>query len=318
MKYKLIWVMILGLLLTSTVEARSWRKIKRSKTLVVGVVEGNAPFGTHKNGKGYELELISAIAERLGVRFTRVDVKRQKAGETKLIKDKIDILVSAYSDQSNSAPNFLLSSPYYKTGLGIMVRSDDKSTFVIGDLMGKFIAGTSGSAAKEFIEGYLPDAKLELVSKIDHAGDMLRANEVSAVIAEKVFLDYFAKTNGGFRVLEGAMTETNFVIAVNKDRKVLHEKIEEALESLLKTPTRGKSKLAAIARNYQVPFTIQEIRDESATAHGGNNTGSASKRGSRRKGKSNSSKDLRVRVSEIEKELERLQKELKQIKKQLR
>lgn len=243
----------------STSEARSLAKIQK-RSIVIGVIDGNAPLGKDHRGKGVEFELIVAIAQEIGVPFNLVPVESVREGETLLKDDKIDALIAGYRSNSRSNEQFLQSTPYYKSGLAILVPASDNSTYVVKDLEGKSVATTAGSDARDFFKNYLPTCKVDVVSQILAAQAMLKAHEVSAIADDKVFLDYIASVDKTVRVLDATLSETSYVILFNKSFSDVRDEVNRILAKLRTAPSStAPSFLRSLLAKYELDMPIDEI-----------------------------------------------------------
>jgi len=149
------------LVLAAGLVARPLDKVKKD-ALTVGIRVGNAPFGYNETGdrKGLEYDLAAAIAEGMGCRFRVVPLPNQRDGEDKLLTDKIDVVIGTVKATAELKERFLTSSPYFRTGLGIMVMKSNQSVFTLNDLNDRYVAVTPESNADKLIESFLPKAKL--------------------------------------------------------------------------------------------------------------------------------------------------------------
>jgi len=246
-------------LLAFPVCARGLNKIQHH-TFAVGVIPDNAPLGLDDRDKGVEYELIVALAKQLDASFSLVPINSIREGEALLNQDKIDALICAYKESPRAASQFLLTAPYYKSGLSILVSAADNATYLASDLDGKHIASPTNSDARDFFKSIMPSVKIEVVPKLMDAVTMLKSREVQAVADERVFLQYRTSQDKSIRLLDATLSESNFVIAVNKSQTALRNELNRIL-SLLQTTSSATtpSYLRSLLTKYGLGYPFKEI-----------------------------------------------------------
>ncbi len=261
----LISLLIIIALSCSPAFSRSFRAIEKD-ALTVGMLTSTAPFGKMKQStlKGVEYELAAAVATKLGVRFRIIEISNLREGKKKLKKDRIDLLISTVKE--NKKDGIIYTAPYYKTGLGIMTKKKDNRVFSAIDLNGKYVAAVAASTGNTFLKKFIKKAKVELVTKMSETYDLLANNEVDAIIADKVILDYEATVNPRVKTLDLTLTEEEYVMGVNKKFPKLLSKINKAVKSVVYGSGSGASKFDEILTKYGVPLTITKNRKSNSSS----------------------------------------------------
>lgn len=117
-----LWVVIVNsLTLPFFAEARALEDIKRSKKLVVGMATGAYPpfyYQDTESGKkvlkGYDIDLVKKIGNRLGVQTEIVrNTRHHSELGSQLLNDKVDIVVSSYRTTLPRAESIAFSEPYF-------------------------------------------------------------------------------------------------------------------------------------------------------------------------------------------------------------
>ena len=263
------------LLLGAAASARPLEKVKKD-ALTVGIRAGNPPFGYNEMAerKGLEYDLAAAIAEGLGCRFRVVTIPNQRDGEDKLVADKVDLVIGTVKAAPELKERFLLSNPYFRTGLGIMVMRSNQSVFTLNDLNDRYVAATPETNADKLIESFLPKAKLEVVRNASDGLAMLQKGDVEAVVHDRSTLQTEAVRNQAFRLLDVSLTEDSYVILVNKKSSNLLDAVNAEINRLRTIPSpEAVSPLAAICARYKLGATIKPIIKAGAPTMGVSSVG---------------------------------------------
>lgn len=214
------------------------QKNDKQAVLKVGSDTAFAPFEFQdeksKEYVGFDMDLIKAIGKQMGA-----EVQVQSMNFDGLIpaleSGNIDVTISAMTitDERKGKVNF--SAPYYKSGLTMVVKSDNDKIKSFKDLEGKRIAvqiGTTGADEAKKVK----DAKIREFNTAPEAFMELKAGGVDAVINDKPVNDYYIKEAGGkdAKQVGEPLTAEDYGIAVAKKNTQLAEKISKALDELKK------------------------------------------------------------------------------------
>lgn len=210
----------------------------KAKVLKVGSDTAFAPFEfqdeSSKEYIGFDMDLIKAIAKQMGY-----EVQVQSMGFDGLIPaleaGNIDATISAMTITSERSQKVNFSTPYYKSGLTIVVKSDNDAVKDIKDLAGKNIAvqiGTTGADEAKKI----PNAKVREFNTAPEAFMELKAGGVDAVVNDKPVNDYYISKAGGkdAKAVGAPLTSEDYGIAVAKKNSELIGQINKALDELKK------------------------------------------------------------------------------------
>ena len=249
------------LVLAGFASHRSLDKIRKDG-LVVGLRSGPLPFG-HSNAQGQEgleHDLAAALSRGIGARFQVVEVASQKEGEQLLQADKIDILIGRVRSTPALRERFSATSPYFRTGLGILALKSNRSIFTLSDLDARAVAAVSGSDADRLIDDFVPKARLELVRTAQEGMVLLRSGGVEALIHDRSALQAEAARDPSLRVLDVTLTEDDYVVAVGKRNGSLLAALNAEMEKLRTASSPdGQSQLSALCARYQIDPGIKPI-----------------------------------------------------------
>ena len=210
----------------------------KAKELKIGSDTAFAPFEFQdektKEYVGFDMDLIRAIGKQMGV-----EVKVQGMGFDALIPaleaGNIDATISAMTITPERAQKVNFSKPYYRSGLSMVVKSDNNTLKAFKDLEGKRIAvqiGTTGADEAKKIK----DAKIREFNTAPEAFMELKAGGVDAVVNDLPVNEYYIAQAGSkdAKIVGEPLTSEEYGIATAKKNTELADKINKALEELKK------------------------------------------------------------------------------------
>ena len=241
MSRKIIAMMITTLLLSFMLtgcgqNAATTTPPAKAKAIRVGSETTYMPFEFQdeksKEYTGFDIELMKAIGKQMGteIQFTSMNfdglIPALEAGN-------VDVLISALTITPERATKVTFSDPYYKSGLSILVRADEKNIKGLKDLEGKKIGvqiGTSGADEAKKI----PGAIIREFNTVDQHNMELKAKGVDAVINDLPVHEYYITKNGAAdaKIVGDVLNSEDFGIAITKKDPELAKKINKALAEL--------------------------------------------------------------------------------------
>lgn len=182
---------------------------------------------------GFEMELIVAIAKAQGA-----EVKLHNVPFDGLIPSlqtgAIDIAMSGITITDQRKRRVLFSTPYYQSGLAVMVREADKGKYTtIDSVKGKTLCaqiGTTGAITARKFSG-------KNVKEFNNAPETfmeLQSGGCDAVVHDKPVMDYYMArrgTKGVYRLPETLSAE-DYGIAVAKNNQKLVDWVNAGLEKI--------------------------------------------------------------------------------------
>ncbi len=135
---------------------------------------------------GFDVDFWAAIAKEMNL-----DYKLQPMDFNGIIpglqSGNIDVAVAGMSIKSKREEVIDFAFPYYKAGLVIMVRADNKDIMTIKDFPGKVIATKQGTSTVDFLNGDGWTPKLKELKKFPNISDAFM--ELAAGGCDAVFFD---------------------------------------------------------------------------------------------------------------------------------
>lgn len=220
------------LVLAAPAAADRLDEVKARGKLVVGVSDTTPPFSFKKPGEatviGYDLDLVHAVAKRLGVAVETVSLS--SAERVPLLQQgKVDFVATSMTRTPERLKDIDFSYIYFVTPHAVIVKKSSGITSV-KQLAGKKASSATSSTAGGNLKEAVPEVEIVYVRDYAIAFDMLKDGKVDAFPTDEsvlraivqqsgkpddyLFLSDFNKSrNVGFAMKKG---EPRFKEAVNR------------------------------------------------------------------------------------------------------
>jgi len=209
------------------------------------------PFEYIENGEiiGADIEIAEAIATKLGkeLEVTNIDFDAALTGAA---TGKYDVAVAGITATDERRKNMNFSVDYYTASQAIIVMTDSTITGK-ADLDGKNIACQEGTTGEQ----YLLDNNYNVQSFKTgaEAVSAMTSGKVDAVVIDNAVAKALSeKQNGATKVLDEALTEEAYAIALKLGNDKLTEEINKAIEDL-----KADGTLASIFKKYDLPYDAE-------------------------------------------------------------
>jgi serine/threonine protein kinase len=225
-------------------------KAAQTRKLTIGV-KGDLPgVGLFSPSKGtfggFEIELASRIADKLGVPASGVTFKQvsryTRAGA--LADGSVDLVIATYSWEDFKNDRVTFAGPYFVAHTDVLVAGDAPIT-TLTDLDGKKLCARSGSVSAKQVTDQVP---MELVPATDYADCMnkLKAGAVDAIPGDDIVLaGYAAREPAPFRLLKADIGHWSYAVAVPEGDVRACETIRPAISELY-----DSGEMAALVKRY--------------------------------------------------------------------
>ena len=223
-------------------------EVQERGELVVGTEGTYRPFSYHEGGSGaltgYDIEVVTAVAEKLGVEVT-FEETQWDAIFAGLQSGRFDIIANQVSINDEREAAYTMSEPY-TVSPGVLIVADSNTEIAsFDDLSGFSSAQSLTSNWYEVAVGY--GATVEAVEGWAQAAELLSQGRVDATVNDELtFLD-FEKTEGdtGLKIVDETDDASLNAFALPQGSDDLAAAINEALAEL-----RADGTLAAISESY--------------------------------------------------------------------
>lgn len=198
---------------------------------------------------GADVDIAEAIAEKLGctLEITNIDFDAALTGAA---TGKYDMAVAGITANDDRRQNMNFSYNYYTASQAIIVMADSEIKSA-ADLEGKNISCQEGTTGEQ----YLLDNEYTIQSFKTGAEAIsaLTSGKVDAVVIDDAVARALSeKQEGKTVVLDEALTQEAYAIAIQKGNDELTEKINGALTEL-----KESGKLAEIFAKYELPYDAE-------------------------------------------------------------
>jgi polar amino acid transport system substrate-binding protein len=200
------------------------------------------PFNFKENGKleGFDVEIGKALAEKMGMKAVPVTNPWETIIQGLQAK-KYDAIIGSMTvtDERKKSVNF--TNTYYKSGAQIFVAESKQDIKSAADLKGKRIGVVKASSYKELaLQNTDKDKVVEYDSDITALMD-LPTGRLDAVITDQM-VGFPIIKEGAIKIKDVGepLSQDDQAIAVRKEDKELLDKLNKALEEIIKDGTYEK------------------------------------------------------------------------------
>lgn len=215
-------------------ELNRLEEIQKSGKLVLAT--GNyIPFefldGKTNKMVGYDIDLMRLMADKLGVELEVVDMDFTSLIPT-LQAGKADVVCAAMYIKPAREEVVDFATPYMKTGMVLVVSSDNESIMSTDDLTGLRVGAKMGATSEAVLQDLLTaGADFEIVSyneTVDYMLD-LETGRIDAAVNDLLNQLEFNKTKEGLKIVGEPFTSAELGIAVKDGDSELLAFINESL-----------------------------------------------------------------------------------------
>ena len=171
---------------------------------------------------GYDVEMITAIAEKIGRRIEFVETPWDSMFAA-LESNRFDLVANQVASSTERAAKYDLSDAYLQTGGSIMVRKGDDSVKSLADIRGKVAAQSVTSSWSGVAEK--AGAKIEAVAGFTEAATLLAQGRVDVVVNDTGVVRNYLAVNPSAPVAIAAETpdKAESVFAARKGSGLMPE-----------------------------------------------------------------------------------------------
>jgi polar amino acid transport system substrate-binding protein len=196
-------------------------------------------FGKSKTEfKGFDIELMEAIAEKIGRTAEFQDTSFETIFRD-LAQGKFEAVISAatITEEREKAVDF--SNPYYLSEQAVLVKegSPIKS---LSDLSGKVVGVQQGTTGQELADEKANASEVRPFPEGPDAVNALKSGVVDAVVIDAPVAQDAVEKSSGIEIAENVPTEEDYGIAVAQGESELLEEINKGLEEVEEDGTYAK------------------------------------------------------------------------------
>ncbi|MFA1537999.1 glutamate ABC transporter substrate-binding protein [Actinomadura sp. DLS-62] len=209
--------------------------------ITIGVKIDQPGLGRKENGvfRGFEVDVGSYIARRLGASKVTFKEVRSDNREQKLEAHSVDLVLAPYSITPDRANLVTFAGPYYVAHQDVMVKRGDTRIRTIRDLNGRKMCQASGSVSTERVVNGLGIAtNLVPASSYSDCVAKLRAGAVDAVSTGDLVLAGFAAPD--VQILNVPFTDERYGVGMRKGDIDACEKVNRAITTMYQDGTASR------------------------------------------------------------------------------
>ena len=188
---------------------------------------------------GLDVDVMKALGRRMNVRMKVVPILWGEI-EAGLLEKQYDLILNAWTPTPRTPDGIVATVPYYKWGLLLAVRADDRRVRSYTDLEGMRV-------------GHIPDAAVERALSalgagvgahavvIYHGGgeglfDRLESRKLDAVIFDSLYVRWRVAHDKAYRIVGEPLNELGYHVGVRRSDAALYKQVQAAVKALVSSP----------------------------------------------------------------------------------
>ncbi|MGW2225283.1 glutamate ABC transporter substrate-binding protein [Streptomyces formicae] len=195
---------------------------------------------------GFDVDVATYVAKELGYSADDIEWKETPSAdrETALQRGDVKFIAASYSINDERQKKVDFAGPYLLAHQDLLVRSDDKISKAT-DLNGKKLCSVTGSTSAQNVKKTIaPKAQLKQYGTYSECIDGLSSGAVDALTTDDSILAGYAAQDqykGKFKLAGLKLTNENYGIGIKKGDTKLKDKINKALEKMVKDKAWDKA-----------------------------------------------------------------------------
>ncbi len=202
-------------------------------TLTVGSDIPYPPFEQGKAGNytGFDIELMEAIAEKIGRTAEFQDTSFETIFRD-VAQGKFEAVISAATITPEREKAVAFSDPYYLSEQAVLVK-EGSAIKSLRDAEGETVGVQQGTTGQELAKEELGSSEVRAFPEGPDAVNALKSGVVAAVIIDAPVAQNAVEKSGGVEIAEKVPTEEEYGIALAKDNTELLDEINQGLKEVI-------------------------------------------------------------------------------------
>lgn len=208
-------------------------EVQVKDTLVMGTNAEFEPFEYRDNDQivGYDIDTANEIATFAGKKLKIEDMNFDSLINA-LVSGKVDMVIAGMSVTEDRLKSVDFSEPYYRAAQVIIVPKENATVASSADLAGKKIGVQEGTTGDIYVEENVEGAEFSRFKKAVDAAIDLANGRLDAVVLDEQPAKRIVEQNDALMILDEALTEEEYAIAVRKGESELLNTINACLAEL--------------------------------------------------------------------------------------
>jgi polar amino acid transport system substrate-binding protein len=191
-------------------------------------------FGKTKTEfKGFDIELVEAIAKKIG----RTPEFKDTSFDTifrDLAQGKFDMVASATTITDEREETVDFTNPYYlPSAQSIVVNKGDSDLKTAKDLEGLVVGVQQGTTGEEYVEEEIKTKELRTFPQGPDTIPALKAGTIDAVVIDRPVAENIVAAESDLEISGGIETEEQYGFVVQQDDEELLEELNEGLKEVI-------------------------------------------------------------------------------------
>ncbi|MDF2944720.1 MAG: putative secreted protein [Herbinix sp.] len=206
---------------------------KNDDTLIVGTEAGFAPYEYMEGDKvvGVDMDIAKAIADSLGKELVIKNMDFDGALAA-VQNGTVDFVAAGVSVDPEREKIMDFSSDYVDSTEVVVVNKDSATVASVDDLAGKIIGVQQGNIADFYVESNIEAKEIKRYTKFAQAAEDLKNNKIDCIVMDQYPAEELVAGNDQLAILDGALFQDKYAIAVKKGNTKLLEEINTVIQQL--------------------------------------------------------------------------------------
>ena len=221
---------------------------KSDDTLIVGTEAGFAPYEYMEGDKvvGVDMDIAQAIADKLG---KKLEIQNMDFDGALLAvqQGKIDFVAAGVSVSEERKEKMDFSIDYVDSTEVVVVNNSAPAVTAVSDddLAGKVIGVQQGNIADFYVESNIDAKEIKRYTKFAQAAEDLKNGKIDCIVMDQYPAEELVNANPELAILDGALFQDKYAIAVKKGNKELLDQIDSVIQEL-----RDNGKIEEFTANH--------------------------------------------------------------------
>jgi polar amino acid transport system substrate-binding protein len=190
-------------------------------------------FGKTKSEfKGFDIELVEAIAERIGRTAELKDTSFDTIFRD-LAQGKFDMVASATTITKEREESVDFTNPYYLPSAQSIITNSGGGLKSAKDLEGKIVGVQQGTTGEEYVEEEIDTKELRTYPQGPDTIPALKAGTIDAVVIDRPVAEKAVEADPGIEISGGIETEEQYGFVVPQGDEELLDELNEALAEVI-------------------------------------------------------------------------------------
>ena len=223
-----------------TIDGNAWaKKIKDRGQLLTGGSDSGPLFSMKDPSTGKITGFDAGMAQMLSHYITgkadgpiALTVTTVDTRETVIENGTVDTVIATYSITPARAKKVAFAGPYYRSGDGVMVKSDNTTITGVKDLGGKNVVTQQGSTTADRIKQVAPEAKVTLLPDDAQCLQALKTGRADAYVIDESILVSNASADKTLKVVGEPFSNDYYGIGVTRSDPQAKEFVNDWLKKI--------------------------------------------------------------------------------------